>query len=213
MSSAMEERVFKSIYRRAKSPGELPWAKGSPEVLLNQAMQAQRAEPGGPRRALDVGCGAGPYSVVMARAGYDVTGLDFMPAALAMAERTASEAGVRVHFVQGDATRWQAPAPFDLVLDCGCLHGFDEADRPRYKARLLEWLKPGGHFVLGHFGKRHPLDWRPMGPKRWKRERVLDLLGDALTLREDREEVIHGVRLPVGPTVLLRTYWFQRPER
>lgn len=209
MSSRMERRVFASLYRRAKSPQDLPWARGSPEVLLNKAM---RAGPPGPRRALDVGCGAGTYSVVMARGGYAVTGLDFMPPALAMAGKTASEAGARVELVQGDATAWQAPQPFDLVLDCGCLHAFGDAQREAYKARLRQWLKPGGHFVLGHFGKRHPFDWRPMGPRRWKRERVLALFAGELTFHEDTEEVIDGVPLPVGPTVLFRTYWFQRPE-
>jgi SAM-dependent methyltransferase len=206
----MERRVFESLYRRAKSPQDLPWSRGSPEALLSKAMAAG---PRGPRRALDVGCGAGTYAVTMARGGYAVTGLDFMPAALAMAARTASEAGVRLELVQGDATQWEAPEPFDLVLDCGCLHAFDDAARERYKARLRQWLKPGGHFVLGHFGRRHALDWRPMGPRRWKRERVLDLFAGELTFHEDLEEVIHGVPLPVGPTVLLRTYWFQRPER
>ncbi len=200
------ERYFEFIYRRAKRPEDLPWILGSPEALLNKALQAR----GAPGRALDVGCGAGLFSVVMAKAGYEVTSLDFMRPALTLAEQSAKSAGVKLNLVQGNALEWQPEQPFDLVLDSGCLHGMGEQERPQYKQQLLRWLKPGGDYVLGHFGKRHALDWRPMGPRRWPRERVESFCAPELQPRDYVEELIHGVQLPVGPTVRLCTYWFRR---
>jgi ubiquinone/menaquinone biosynthesis C-methylase UbiE len=207
MKKTMEQRYFEFLYSRAKSPADLPWAQGTPERVLNKVLQKR----GAPGRALDVGCGAGTFSVVMAKAGYEVTSLDFMSTALEMAERTAREAGVKLNLVQGNALEWRAEQPFDLVLDSGCLHGIQESDCPRYKEQLLRWLKPGGDYVLGHFGKRHLLDWRPMPPKRWPRRRVEGLLAPELRLQDYVEDVVTGVRLPVGPTVLLCTYGFHRP--
>ena len=55
----------------------------------------------------------------------DVTGIDMVPEALAMARRRAAAARVSVDFVQGDVTRLHelgVRGPFTLVLDFGCLH-------------------------------------------------------------------------------------------
>ncbi|MDR0621047.1 MAG: class I SAM-dependent methyltransferase [Deltaproteobacteria bacterium] len=58
----------------------------------------------GPRgRALDVGCGPGFFSVLLAREGWEVTGLDYSEKMLEEARGNAAKAGVTVALVQGDA--------------------------------------------------------------------------------------------------------------
>lgn len=54
-----------------------------------------------PRRALDIGCGAGAEATWLAQQGWQVTALDVSQVALDRAAVRASEAGVQVNWVQG----------------------------------------------------------------------------------------------------------------
>jgi len=67
-------------------------------------------------RVLDLGCGTATLSVMLARAGSRVTGVDADPEVLALGRRKADRASQRVRFVRGFATQ--------LPLAAG---GFDRA--------------------------------------------------------------------------------------
>ncbi len=54
--------------------------------------------PAPPTDVVDVGCGTGSLAVLLAQAGYAVTGIDFSRAMLAAASRKAADAGVAVTF-------------------------------------------------------------------------------------------------------------------
>ena len=167
----MSRRLFRRLYDRAKSADDLPWHRAEPPALLVEAVAARQTPPG---RALDIGCGSGVFSVWLAERGYDVTAIDFTPAALEMARDRAQKAGADITFHEVDVTTpWEAPAPFDVVVDSGCLHCFGApAPRAAYRANVLSWLAPNGDYLLGHFLKRHALDWRPIGPHRFRPERI-----------------------------------------
>ena len=197
---------YASFYRKAKGPKDLPWHREEMHEWLAQAV-AERSKPG---RFLDIGCGTGVFSVQMAQKGYDVTAIDFTSEALNMAEERARKAGVKVRFIQADVTTWESTGDFDLVLDSGCLHSLNPADRPQYKTQLLKWLAPGSDYVLVHFGRRHFLDWRPMGPRRRNRREILSELTPELTERNYKER-LEKAALPIGPTFQLTEYRFRRP--
>ncbi len=74
-----------------------------------------------PTRVLDVGCGAGRFSIPLAMAGSRVTGLDFASEMINMATRRAGEVGVaeRCTFLTEDYLDWTAPERFDLSIACG----------------------------------------------------------------------------------------------
>ena len=201
----MAKSFFESSYKRAKRVEDLPWYRDYTPRFLTEALQQKES----PARALDVGCGTGTYSVIMAQSGYEVIGVDFVEAALDMARERARAADVSMSFQHADVCEYQSEDPFDLVLDSGCLHSL--GNKQRYLANLRSWLKPGGHFVLVHFNKRHIFDWRPMGPDRWKQEQIEDFLGSEFKLINYHEE-IGKVPFPVGPTALISTYWFQRTQ-
>ena len=78
-----------------------------------------------PARALDLGCGTGADAVYLAGHGWQTTGVDFAPEAIAAARKKAADAGVDAAFVVGDASRLAdagVRGPFDLLLDVGCYH-------------------------------------------------------------------------------------------
>jgi SAM-dependent methyltransferase len=202
----LEKKVMTSMYERASSAADLPWHQAEPPQLL---VDAVRSRPRG-GRALDVGCGAGTFSVYLARSGFHVTGIDLIPKAVELAKGHARTTGVRADFIEADVLAWDAPAPFDLVLDSGCLHSLIGGSVARYRERLLGWLAPGGDFVLGHWARRHALDWRPMGPRRRTKRELVELFAPELREHAAALELMKDVPLPFGPTVLGLGLWLKR---
>lgn len=198
-------KVFERLYGTAETYSDLPWHDPEPPALLIAAMD-RRDSPG---RALDIGCGAGTYSLYMAERGYAVTAIDFMPQAIAMVRQRAADAGCDIDAVQADIKTWSAERPFDVILDIGCLHSLTLPDRNTYKQQLCRWLAPGGDFILTHLGSRGWWDRWPLGPRRIARADVARLFSPELTLHEYREE---RMRLPLflGGSALASRYWFTR---
>ncbi|MEO8445529.1 MAG: class I SAM-dependent methyltransferase, partial [Gammaproteobacteria bacterium] len=182
LSNDTDSHVFERLYNKAKTAADLPWFSAEPPAVLVEALGA-RERPG---TALDVGCGAGTYSLYMARQGYRVTAVDFMPQAIEMLTRQAAAARLDITAVHADVTKWVAPQAFDVVLDVGCLHSLDQRHHALYKAQLLRWLAPGGDFVLVHCGRRGWWDWWPIGPNRIATGQVTAMLGPELSLRAYR---------------------------
>ena len=206
--STMARKVMGRFYAKADgSPERLPWHRETPEPILAKAVAARGARG----RALDLGCGAGLFSAWLARQGMGVTGIDLFPEAIAMARATAVKQGVEVELVCGDLFTFAPAAPFDLVLDSGCLHALVGGDLDLYKAQLLRLLAPGGTFVLGHWGKRHAFDWRPIGPRRRTEAEIQALFAPELTLR-DKDVADFAAPLPFGPMVRGVGYWFERAK-
>jgi SAM-dependent methyltransferase len=102
--------------------------------------------PEPPARIVDLGCGTGTLSVLLAEAGYDVDGLDFSPRMIELAERKAD--GITgVSFLQADAFEPPLPgATYDVVL---CRHVLWAMPDPA--AALRRWLRllrPAGRVLL-----------------------------------------------------------------
>ena len=94
-------------------------------------------------RVLDVGCGTGNASIPAARLGAEVTGLDFQPDLLAIAREQATDAGVDVDWVEGDAQDLPfADASFDRVLSAFG-HMF-APDHERTAAEMKRVTRDGG---------------------------------------------------------------------
>ncbi len=201
-----DRQVQEMFYRKAKTPADLPWHRDSPDRFLVEAID-RRGQAG---KALDLGCGSGVFSVYVAKRGWDVTGVDFMPRAIEMAKERAKREDARVTWVNADLLEWTAPTSFDLILDSGCLHSLIGGDRARYRAQLLSWVAPGGDYLLGHFGKRGLLDWRPVGPARKTRREIVDFFSPELTEYKYETELMTGIPLPIGPTVQGQGFWFRR---
>ncbi len=203
--SAIARRVMTKFYRKAEGrPERLPWHQDAPPAILKTAIAS-----GAGGRALDVGCGAGVFSVWLAEQGMDVSGIDVIPEAIAMAQARANEHRVHVTFVSGDLFTYAPDRPFDLVFDSGCLHALVGGSVDKYKQQLLRWLAGGAHYVLLHWGKRHALDWRPIGPRRRTPKTIEEIFRPELKLLQT-EVTEFDAPLPFGPTVRGVGYWFRK---
>jgi 2-polyprenyl-3-methyl-5-hydroxy-6-metoxy-1,4-benzoquinol methylase len=200
----LQRTVFARLYRRAPSADSLPWHREQPPALLERAV-AQRATPG---RALDVGCGEGTHAVYLAQQGFDVVGLDFVPAALAAARTRAEQAGVEIELREGDVVEYEAPSAFDVVLDSGCLHHLPKGKVGAYRKRLDDWLAPGSDYVLVHFAHRPRAFWIPKGPSHMTRDDAVALFAPLELQAYDETEF--DVPFPMG-RMRAGVYWFSRP--
>jgi ubiquinone/menaquinone biosynthesis C-methylase UbiE len=103
--------------------------------------------PPAPGAVADLGCGTGSLSVLLAAAGYAVTGLDSAPQMIAAARAKAAAARVRVRFVTSDAATPALPEDsFNVVLSRHVLWAMPDVD-----AALAAWLRllrPGGTLAL-----------------------------------------------------------------
>jgi SAM-dependent methyltransferase len=126
-----------------------PWDTGtSPPELLEFI---ENHEPG---RAIDIGCGTGTNVITLARAGWQVTGVDFAPRAIALAERKLNDAGIRANLQVNDATILKGiTGPFDLAFDLGCFHGISQDGHLKYLEQLDRVLAGGGFWLMYGFCK------------------------------------------------------------
>jgi ubiquinone/menaquinone biosynthesis C-methylase UbiE len=138
--------------------------------------------PPAPARIADIGCGTGSVSVLLAEAGYDVTGLDFSAAMVSAAQAKAAAAGAEARFVVGDASDpLLGDGDFDVVL---CRHVlWALPDRDVALARWIALLAPGGRLVLveGSWstGTGLPAEQATSIVRRNREEADVRLLGDA----------------------------------
>lgn len=180
--------------------GSVPWDHPDPppEVLDFTATLP-------PGRVLDLGCGLGRASIYLARLGWQVDGVDFVPQAIATARQRAKAAGVSgITFHLGPVTTLpQLTGPYDLALDVGCAHNFSAAELAAYHTELLRLLRVGGVYMLfAHLGKTEE--------DRWLWEPALQhLFSDGFQL-ERRE---YGQTTVREDTWRSAWFWFRRLDR
>ncbi|MEM6255111.1 MAG: class I SAM-dependent methyltransferase [Cyanobacteria bacterium P01_D01_bin.156] len=140
--------------RRRDDPEYAGWIKHE-EVAEDwqstwQPLMEKRAFPNSQGKLLELGCGAGNVSIAFAHAGYEVTGIDIAPTAIAWAAENAAKANVHVNFLQGNVLELAdiADASFDIALDGHCFHCIIGRDRTRFLQAAHRVLKVGGILTI-----------------------------------------------------------------
>ncbi|RNL60840.1 class I SAM-dependent methyltransferase [Nocardioides marmoriginsengisoli] len=138
------------MYRLGFTPWERYRAAAAESIsdLLDRE-ERSRTRPWG--RALDLGCGRGQYTPELARRGWQAVGVDYVPDAIAAAQRQAPEG---VTYVVGDVTDLSASnlGTFDFFLDVGCFQGFDAAQRLAEGRGVSALANPGATLLMLEFG-------------------------------------------------------------
>ncbi len=110
------------------------------EVLA--LLNPQRGE-----RILDVGCGTGHLTKLIAEAGAEVVGIDSSPEMVEAARVACPD----INFVVADAADFSFTEPFDAVFSNAALHWVTEAKQAM--VCMAQSLKQGGRFVVELGGK------------------------------------------------------------
>ena len=111
------------------------------------------------QRVLDVGCNEGVLEILLARRGFDVTGVDIDATALEFARHLLAnepeEVGARVRLVHGDLARTVlAVDPFDTVVIGAVLEHLEDPEA--LLDRSLEFVRPEGRVVITTRFGSHP---------------------------------------------------------
>ncbi len=101
-------------------------------------------------RHLDLGCGTGTLAILMAKAGWEVVGLDASEAMLAQAKQKALDAGQAVEFVQQDMRDLRVAGSVNLVTSFydTLNHLLFAEDLEATFRGVARALLPGGLFVF-----------------------------------------------------------------
>jgi ubiquinone/menaquinone biosynthesis C-methylase UbiE len=149
----VREREFHDQLAADLDPAQMP---PGPLNVLDAAMVDAVGEMKG-RRVLDLGCGSGDLTVLLALAGAHVTGVDLSPGMISVAkERTERFAPT------ADATFAAAPAEelpladgsVDVILGRFILH---HLDIPRAAKECARVLAPGGKALFVENSGRNPI--------------------------------------------------------
>jgi SAM-dependent methyltransferase len=136
----MQDTEARSRFDSAYQNNSAPWIIGEPQPAVVE-LERTGAFRGS---VLDIGCGSGEHTILLARLGYDVLGVDFAPAAVAAAQANAAEHGVGARFETADALHLGGPPRHDTVLDSALFHVFEPEDQRAYAGSLHEAVRPGG---------------------------------------------------------------------
>ena len=103
-----------------------------------------------PQTVVDLACGTGSMSVLLAKDGYSVTGVDMSEEMLTAAWEKAAELDNPPFFVRQKMQRLRLPSPVDWVF-CGLdsvNYVLEPADCAETMRRVCQALNPGGVFIF-----------------------------------------------------------------
>jgi SAM-dependent methyltransferase len=102
-------------------------------------------------RFLEMGCGAGPNLLWLAKRGIRVSGIDISPTALRLCERNLRSAGLAHKIgdlIEGSVTDVPLPdGSFDGIVEACVFQHLNRKERRQAFAEVARLLKPGGLFV------------------------------------------------------------------
>lgn len=118
-------------------------ATGQDRVWLDEI---RRHLPEGALKILDVGTGPGFFAILLTKAGYDVTAVDYTEAMLEEAKKNAGALASSIHFQRMDAQKLDFPdGYFDVVISRNLTWNLEEPGKAY--AEWMRVLKKGGRLL------------------------------------------------------------------
>lgn len=129
------------------------WLQTMPEEVTRAEVAFLRkmlnVAPGA--KILDVPCGGGRHAIPIARAGYDVTGVDFSAEFLEAAGSRAVAEKLSITFRQANMRDIGAQNEYDGAFCFGNSFGYaDDESNATFLAAVWRSLKPGARFILDY---------------------------------------------------------------
>ncbi len=160
--------------------------------------------------ALDIGCGTGTQSVYLAQHGWQVTGVDAVPHALAQARQRAAAAGASVQWLIADVGALEElglNGGFSLLHDRGCFHDLPANVRERYVHGVSSLAAPGATLLLMAFVPGARRLGAPGGASEEEIQRRFGKHWDLLSVQSDSGPD------PPGPMRRVPRIWYRLQRR
>jgi SAM-dependent methyltransferase len=166
--------LFRLFYRL----GFTPWDGHPLAQSLRNLVEGNDSPALPPGAALELGCGTGDTSIYLAKQGWQVTAVDFVPTALDKARTKAHVESVDVNFMHADVRHLRQAGitgPVQLIVDNGCLHNMNDDDRDAYVREVSAVAAPDARLLIvafvpgGRFGVRgvDPTEMEPRFASGW----------------------------------------------
>lgn len=137
----VNERTFEYQLQQLESQSEGQYAKTKFEIIMAWLSGSP------PLRILNVGCGLGELSLMMAHAGHDVVGIDLEEDFIGLARRAAAREGLAsCRFEACALESYRTDEPFDLVAATDVIEHIED-DRAAM-AQIAALVKAGGQIVI-----------------------------------------------------------------
>jgi SAM-dependent methyltransferase len=150
------DRLSASFWEGRYQNATARWDLGQPAPPLVHYFTSPDAPQSG--RTVVLGSGSGHDAVFLAQQGFEVTGVDFSPAAIAAAQQRAVAAKVSANWLQRNIFDL-VPAyelQFDYVVEHTCFCALEPDLRDRYVQLVHQLLRPGGHLIGVFFTHDRP---------------------------------------------------------
>ncbi|GAB6180517.1 hypothetical protein JCM14036_18360 [Desulfotomaculum defluvii] len=132
------------------------------EILLSTFYEANCIEP-----VLDVGCGTGNNSLLLARKGFSTTGVDMSEKMLHIARYKAAKESINVKFMQANASQLPFSDQSFATVICFLMLEFSE-DPELVIKEIYRVLRPQGYLILAFLNRYSP--WTMLRKLRAKRK-------------------------------------------
>ncbi|MEU2565138.1 class I SAM-dependent methyltransferase [Streptomyces longispororuber] len=147
-----QKQTVRSVYEKvAQEYDERIPGSGPSDEMFTEAERnfiLGKIRPG--ENVLDMGCGTGRFTVLMAEAGAKVSGLDISQAMLDQARQKLAERGHTADLREGDMAHLPFDdASFDTVTSMLALMHIPLEDRQAVFHEVCRVLRPGGRILLG----------------------------------------------------------------
>lgn len=107
----------------------------------------------GNKSVLDLCCGAGRHSLLFAKKGFSVTGIDLSANLLDHARHRAAAENLKVNFIRSDIRNLDYFNSFDIIVNLFTSFGYFESDEQNFSIlrAINNALKPEGWFIIDFF--------------------------------------------------------------
>ena len=122
-----------------------------PKAVIDRSVKWMTSRFGiGPgKRICDLGCGPGLYTSRFARAGAEVTGVDFSERSIAHARKAAADEGLKIEYVQNNYLDFSVSGKFYLITLIFCdFCVLSPAQRKTLLGKMHGMLTEGGEVLL-----------------------------------------------------------------
>jgi len=167
---------------------KMPWYEKNLDPDLELEIKSRDINKG---RFLDLGTGPGTQATQLAELGFVVTGTDISENAI----QKANKISTNVNFVRDDFLMSKLPdGSFDYILDRGCFHVFEPAQRRKYVEQIKRILDRKGILFLKCFSVEEPGD---TGPHRFSKQDIKDIFNEDFVIESVKNTVYHGTLVPL----------------
>ncbi|MFQ5346110.1 MAG: nitroreductase family protein [Mariprofundus sp.] len=168
----------------------LPWFHAGLDADFEQALAQFQITAG---KVLDIGCGPGTQAIALAKRGFSVTASDVSRTAVESSRLLAEAENLSIEFHVDDVLDSKLAGSFDVILDRGIFHCFDQqTDQQAYLTTLRRLLKSGGLLLLKCFHKDETREQGP--PGRYGEDDIRRFFADGFELLET-----HATQFSPGP--------------